>query len=243
MLIRSVLLVGSVTLVALPRQAQAQAATSPAAVPNPFAITNVKRFPISKSVFGDAGIIVNARDDGFIEVAAAGPKTVLVQLRAIAARGWLDSTTRMLRATPKRSKDAVTFRSGISDYVGKASMALTRTVTAGKSEFALTFADDPASAFTVPIEASEADVFVAVVRKAVVQSVKLLDKPDTTAAAVDSAPPAPKKKPAAKRTSPPAQTPAKPSTTTKPATTTPARPATSTPAKPAASTATPVKPA
>jgi hypothetical protein len=233
--IRSVLLVGSAVVAMLPRQALAQsgsAATPPAAVPNPFAITNVKRYPVSKSVFGDAGIIVNARDDGFIEVAAAGPtKTVLVQLRTMAARGWLDSTTRMMRARPKRSPDAVLFRSDVSDAAGKSKMALTRTVTAGKSEYALSFADDPASAFSVPIEQSEADVFVAVVRKAVAQATKLLDKPDTTAAP-DSATVLPKKKPAVKRkASPPATTPATP-TTPKPATT-----------KPATSTATPVKPA
>jgi hypothetical protein len=241
--IRSVLLVGSAALALVPRQAQSQSATPPAAVPNPFAVTNVKRYPVSKSVFGDAGIIVNARDDGFIEVAAAGPtKTVLVQLRTMAARGWLDSTTRMMRARPKRSPDAVSYRSDVSDVAGKAKMALTRTVAAGKSEYSLAFADDPGSAFTVPIEPSEADVFVAVVRKAVVQATKLLDKPDTTAAA-DSAPP-PKKKPAAKRkASPPATTPATKSDTTKPAA---PKPATTTPAtttKPAASAATPVKPA
>ncbi|HUQ79631.1 MAG TPA: hypothetical protein VM076_00765 [Gemmatimonadaceae bacterium] len=238
MFIRSVLLVGSAVVGMLPRQAQAQsgsATTSPAAVPNPFAVTNVKRYPVSKSVFGDAGIIVNARDDGFIEVAAAGPtKTVLVQLRTMAARGWLDSTTRMMRARPKRSADAISYRSDVSDAAGKAKMALTRAVTAGKSEYSLAFADDPASAFTVPIEESEADVFVAVVRKAVAQATKLLDKPDT-AATVDSAPP-PKKKPAVKRkATPPATTPATPTPkpTTKPATPKPATSSTAAPAKPA----------
>src|ERR671912_271483 len=70
-------------------------ATQPAAVADPFR-TGAKRVPVSKAVFGDAGIIVNARDDGFIDVAAAGPqKTVLIQLRAMAARAWVDSTSRM----------------------------------------------------------------------------------------------------------------------------------------------------
>jgi len=224
--IRFSLLVGALAVGAVSRQSAAQSTTPPAAVPNPFAVTNVKRYPVSKSVFGDAGMIINARDDGFIEVAAAGPtKTVLVQLRTMAARAWVDSTTRMLKARPKRSPDAVTYRSEVPDFAAKARMGLTRTVTAGKSEYALTFADDPASAFTVPIEQSEADVFMALVRKAVAQSAKLLEKPDTTATP-DSAPP-PKKKPAAKRkASPPAQAPVKPATT-------PASPATATPAKPA----------
>ena len=64
--------------------------------------------------------------------------------------------------------------------------------------------------FTVPMEKSEADVFVAIIRKAVAQSVKMLDKVDSAAARTDSAPPAPtpsgdenKKKPAAKNPPPP----------------------------------------
>ena len=179
----------------------------------------VKRVPVSKAVFGDAGMIVNARDDGFIEVAAAGPKkTVLLQLRAMAARGWLDSTGRILRTRPKRSAQPKTFRSEVREYGTNATMALTRTVTSGQSEYALYFADDPSAGFTVPIEQSEADVFVAIVKKAVNASVKMLEKSDTTAAAkVDSAPP-PKKKSAAKRA---ARPPAKPDST-KPATTPPA---------------------
>ena len=49
-------------------------------------------------------------------------------------------------------------------------------MTSGQSEYALYFADDPSTGFTVPIEPSEADVFVAVVKKAVDSSVKMLDK-------------------------------------------------------------------
>src|SRR4029078_10876053 len=69
-------------------------ATPPAsatAAANPFATPpSVKRVSISKSVFGDAGMIVNARDDGFIELAAAGPsKTIFIQLRTLAARAWV----------------------------------------------------------------------------------------------------------------------------------------------------------
>ena len=88
-------------------------------------------------------------------------------------------------------------------------MALTRRVTNGESEYSLFFSDDPLAGFTVPVEKSEADVFVAVVRRAVAASAKMLDKEDSTAAAKDStAKPAPKKKPAVKRpASPPAKAP------------------------------------
>ena len=195
------------------------AAASPFAIPNATDTQKVKRFPISKSVFGDAGMIVNSRDDGFIEVAAAGPKkTVLLQLRAMAARAWLDSTGRIMRARPKRSPEPRTFRSDIREYGSNGAMALTRTVTSGQSEYSLYFEDDPTTGFSVPIEASEADVFVAIVKKAVDASVKMLEKADTTATPkVDSAPPK-KKKSAAKRAAPP---PVKPDST-KPAPTTPA---------------------
>ena len=185
-------------------------------------VAKVKRVPVSKAVFGDAGMIVNARDDGFIEVAAAGPKkTVLLQLRTMAARGWLDSTGRILRTRPKRSPEPRTFRSEIREYGSNATMALTRTVTSGQSEYALYFADDPTTGFTVPIEQSEANVFVAVVKKAVDASVKMLDKTDSAAAPkVDSAP-APKKKAAVKRAAPPPKSDSSKPATAKPATTTP----------------------
>jgi hypothetical protein len=226
---RLAFLVGALTLgsgVAVAQSGAAQA--SPFAIPNATDTQKVNRYPISKAVFADAGIIVNARDDGFIEVAAAGPKkTILLQLRAMAARAWLDSTGRILRTRPKRSADPRTFRSDIREYGTNATMALTRTVTSGQSEYSLYFADDPSTGFTVPIEQSEADVFVAVVRKAVDASVKMLDKTDTAAAPkTDSAPPK-KKKPAVKRAAPP---PVK-ADSTKPATAKPASttPATSTP--------------
>ena len=238
MTIRPILFVGVIAVTALPRQAAAQtpAATPTAAVPNPFAVTTVKRVPVSKSVFGDAGIIVNARDDGFIEVAAAGPtKTVFLQLRTMAARAWVDSTSRMMRARPRRSPEPRFFRADIGEHGSNATMAVNRTVTAGQSAYSLAFSDGPDAAFTVPIEQSEADVFVAIMRKAVAQSAKLLEKPDTTTRP-DSAPPPPKKKPAAKRAaSPPAKTPDT-------GTSVPPKPATTTP-KPATTTATPVKPA
>ena len=222
---RLVLLVGALAVSGRAGIAQqtGAAAASPFSIPNAVDTQKVKRYPISKAVFGDAGIIVNARDDGFIEIAAAGPKKpVLLQLRAMAARGWLDSTGRIMRTRPKRSADPRTFRSDIREYGTSGTMALSRTVTSGQSVYALYFADDPSTGFTVPIEQSEADVFVAIVKKAVDRSVKMLDKSDTTAAPkADSAPP-PKKKPAVKRVAPP---PAK-ADSTKPAT---AKPAPTTP--------------
>lgn len=218
--ISALLLVGAVSGVSVPvRQATAQASgsrTAPAdRTKNPFAPNAaVKRVPVSKAVFGDAAVIINARDDGFIEVAAAGPqKTVLLQLRTLAARAWVDSTSRMLKARIRRSATPRTYRSDIQEYGTNGTMAVTRKVTAGESEYALFFSDDPSAGTTIPIESSEADVFVAIVRKAVVQSARMLDKPDTSAAKVDSAPPpAPKKKkPAVKKPAlPPAQSPAKP---------------------------------
>jgi hypothetical protein len=215
---RTILTCGFAAIVASGHEAQAQTGGTAvaASAANPTAASKVKRVPISKAVFGDAGVIVNARDDGFIEIAAAGPKTVLVQLRTMAARGWLDSTGRVMRARPKRSPEPRSYRSEIKEYGSNAMMALTRTVTSGQSEYALYFADDPTAGFTVPIEPSEAEVFVAIVRKAVAASVKMLDKPDTTAKSDSTATVIPKKKPAVKRTAPPARP-----DTTKPATTTP----------------------
>jgi len=190
--------------------AQAQgdtAATQAAAVNRPSA----KRVPIAKSVFGDAGMIVNARNDGFIEIAAAGPsKTVLLQLRTLAARAWVDSTARMLRARVRRSNTPRTYRSDIDEPGTSTTMALTRKVTAGESQYALFFSDDPLGGFTIPIERSEADVFVAQVRRAVALSAKLLEPLDSTKPA-DSAAKAkkPAPKPATRRTTrPPATQPA-----------------------------------
>jgi hypothetical protein len=102
-------------------------------------------------------------------------------------------------------------------------MAMTRSVDSGQSQYSLVFSENPQSSFTIPIEPEEADVFVAIIRKAEVQASKMLEKTDTTAARAadsaraDSAAAAKKKKkkPAAKRpASPPAQAPA--DTTAKP---------------------------
>ncbi len=189
---RSLSIIGAMCIAAgLPRVATAQAGKAqPATAPltNPFATPpGVKRVPVSKAVFGDAGMIVNARDDGFVEVAAAGPKkTVMLQLRTLAARAWVDSTSRMMKARVKKADPARTYRSEITEYGTGTTMALTRSVTEGQSEFALAFAENPQSAFTVSIEPEEADVFVAIIRKAVAQSAKLLEKADTSAAHADS---------------------------------------------------------
>ena len=228
----------------LTRQANAQQPppsqpVSAARQSDPFAITTVKRVPVSKAVFGDAGIIVNARDDGFIEIAAAGPsKTVLLQLRTQAARAWLDSTLRMMKARVRKKDPARSYRSDVTEYGTGTAMALTRGVDGGVSQYALTFTEKQSS-FTIPIEPEEADVFVAIIRKGIVQSEKMLEKTDTTAvksdssARADSAAAAPKKKkkPAAKRVAPP---PAADSTSKAPAAKPPATkpPATKPPAKP-----------
>lgn len=216
---RCVVLVGLVTVVgaAAPREGAAQSggATPPAKAATPAGAPHAKRVAVSKAVFGDAGIIVNARNDGFIEIAAAGPKkTILLQLRTLAARAWVDSSQRILRARPRRSATERTYRSGIEEYGTSGTMALSRKVENGESTYSLFFSDDPLAGFTIPIEASEADVFVAIVRKAAAQSAKMLEKPDTAASRGDSTPPdsakrAPvkKKKPAAK---PAASPPVKP---------------------------------
>jgi hypothetical protein len=207
----------SVASLAAPRQAIGQSGPPPAqaAPPNPFAAApTTKRVSISKAVFGDAGMIVNARDDGFIEVAAAGPqKTIYLKLRTAAARAWIDSTQRMLKARVHKADPPRTFRSEVTEYGSTTMMALTRSVDAGQSQYALAFSENPQSAFTVPIEAEEADVFVAIIRKAEAQAAKMLEKTDTTAAAADSAradsaradsvAKAKKKKRAVKHTAPP----------------------------------------
>jgi hypothetical protein len=202
------------SLWAAPRQAIGQSGPPPvqAAPQNPFALPpSTKRVPISKAVFGDAGVIVNARDDGFIEVAAAGPqKTIYLQLRGAAARAWIDSTQRMLKARARKADPPRTYRSEVTEYGSTTTMALTRSVDAGQSQYTLSFSENPQSAFTIPIEAEEADVYVAIIRKAEAQSAKMLEKTDTAAARVadsvraDSAAKAKKKKkPAAKHPAPP----------------------------------------
>jgi len=185
-------------LLAVPGPVLAQAgASAPAAAPAAPA-TPARRVAISKAVFGDAGMIINARNDGFIEVAAAGPnKTVLLQLRTLAARAWVDSTYRMLRARPRRSATPRTYRSDIEEHGTSGTMALTRKVTGGESEYALFFSDDPLGGFTIPIERSEADVFVATLRRAVAASTKMAEPADKPAARPDSAKPK-ASKPAAK---------------------------------------------
>jgi hypothetical protein len=224
----------SIPLGATPAQAQGDTATQAVAAARP----SSRRVSIAKAVFGDAGVIVNARGDGYIEVAAAGPsKTILLQLRALAARAWVDSTARMLRARPRRSTTPRTYRSDIDEAGTSGTMALTRKVTRGESEYALFFSDDPLGGFTVPIERSEADVFVAQIRRAVAQAAKMLEPPDSTTSGDSASSKAakPATKPAAKR---PARqsptTPANPgaSKTGKPATPPPAKtPATQPPAK------------
>ncbi len=186
-------------------------ASGPAAAAAPKA--GVKRVAIAKSVFGDAGMIVNARSDGYIEVAAAGPKkTVLLQLRTLAARAWADSALRVLKARPRRSQTPRSYRVDVEEHGAPNTMALTRKVTAGESEYSLFFSDDPLAGFTIPIEKSEADVFVAQIRRAVAQSAKMLERPDSAAKRADSVAPT-KPKPAARRPAkPPAATPAKPTT-------------------------------
>jgi len=49
--------------------AQGGAGQPPARPTAGAAATSPKRVSISKAVFGDAGVIVNARDDGYIEIA------------------------------------------------------------------------------------------------------------------------------------------------------------------------------
>jgi hypothetical protein len=210
----------SVSLGAVPAYAQGDTAAAQSAAAKP----PVKRVPIAKSVFGDAGMIVNARDDGFIEVAAAGPdKTILLQLRILAARAWVDSTARMLRSRPRRSNTPRTYRSDIEEAGTSGTMAVTRKVTAGESQYSLFFSDDPLGGFTIPIERSEADVFVAQIRRAVALAAKMLERPDSSAKPADSA--------ASKSAKPATKRPARPPAT-KPAT----------PANPGASKSTPATP-
>ena len=75
----TILACGVAVIVASRQDAQAQTGSAiPASAANAGAPGKVKRVPISKAVFGDAGVIVNARDDGFIEVAAAGPQKTVI---------------------------------------------------------------------------------------------------------------------------------------------------------------------
>ena len=120
--LRTLATAGALTLVvAMPCPLVAQTGKSQpasATAADPFAIPpGVKRVPVSKAPFGDAGMIVNARDDGFIEIAAAGPqKTIYLQLRTVAARGWVDSTLRMMKARVKKADPPRAYRSAIQEY-------------------------------------------------------------------------------------------------------------------------------
>lgn len=235
-----VLTTGLAALAPVPRTLDAQTATPAAATPVPASpATATRRVAVSKAVFGDAGVIMNARSDGYVEIAAAGTtKTVLLQLRTLAARAWADSMFRMMRARPRRSNTPRTFRADVQEHGSNNTMALVRTVTAGTSEYSLSVSDAPSGGFTVPIEESEAQVFVALVRKTVAESTKLLERANAPAgadSAADSvAKPAPK--PRTKRPWKPAATPA--TSPGKPGATPPA----ASPAKPSPTSPAPAKP-
>ena len=224
-LLRLVIAGGALGAVGSAAPAHAQG-DSVAAQSAPAAAHPVQRVPIAKTVMGDAGIIVNARDDGFIEVAAAGPaKTVLLQFRTLAARAWVDSTARMLRARPRRSTTPRTYRSDIDEAGTSGTMALTRSVAGGESEYTLFFSDDPLGGFSIPIERSEADVFVAQLRRAVARSAALLERPDTAKrgdSTATKAAPAATRRPARPATSPSRKPAAPPATQPAAKTTTPA---------------------
>ena len=94
----------------------------------------------------------------------------------------------MIKARARKADPPRSYRSEVTEYGSTTTMVMTRSVDSGQSQFSLVFAENPRSSFTVSIEPEEADVFVAIIRKAEVQSSKMLEKTDTTAArAADSA--------------------------------------------------------
>lgn len=206
-LVPSVAIVTFVLGLAGARAAAAQRAADQAAA----AAAPTARHVVSRTMFGDAAVIVNARGDGFVEVAVAGPKkSFVLSFRTIAARAWVDSAARMIRARPRRSNTPQTYRTDIEDPSSSGTMALRRQVTQGVSEYSVLFSDDPVAGISAVIAASEANALVAIMRRAVAESTRMTERGDSTGKAADSAAkPQPKGKAAPPRRQPASQPKAK----------------------------------
>jgi hypothetical protein len=136
----------------------------------------VKKRVIARAPFGDAVIMLNARSDGQIEIATAASKRSNVALVTWqAARLWADSADRILatRARPGKGR-IITSRAVVEEQgVSGGAVSLVRKASRDSTEWSLFFADSSFSGFSVPIEKSEASVFVANMRRAITAAKKL----------------------------------------------------------------------
>ena len=157
-------------------------------------LAQVPRATIARTMLGDATVMVNARGDSLIEVAAAdGRRSIAMTLALSEARAWVDSSTRILRYRARNRATPVSYRNLVEEPgVAGGGVTLTRRVTKGASEYSLFFADTAFGGFAVPVTREEATLFVSAVRKAVAASAKLSPQPPAPE-------PRRKKKPAAKR--------------------------------------------
>jgi hypothetical protein len=136
----------------------------------------LKKRVIARAPFGDAVIMLNARSDGQIEVAAAAAKrsnVAVVSWQAV--RLWADSADRILatRARPGKGK-VITSRAVVEEPgVSGGAVSLVRKASRDSTEWSLFFADSSFGGFSVPIEKSEASVFIANMRRAVTAARKL----------------------------------------------------------------------
>jgi hypothetical protein len=166
---------------------------------------------VVRTMLGDAAIIMSARTDGKVEIAAAGEKnTVQVTVPGSEARQWADSTTKVLRSGLRGQLGAlVSYRTELEEPgVTGTGVIFTRRIEKGESNYSIYFADEKFSGFTATITADEARIFVNAVRKTA-DAARRLAAP--AAASKGNANPT-KKAPAPTAPKPPAAEPAKKST-------------------------------
>lgn len=135
----------------------------------------VARHAVSKTMLGEAVVILNARADDLIEVAAAdGRRSIALTLGLRDATHWADSSAKILRFRVRKRPGTVSYRNLVEEPgVSGGGISLTRRVTAGESEYSVFFADTSFGGFAVPMSKEEATLFVSSVRKAVAAARKL----------------------------------------------------------------------
>jgi hypothetical protein len=187
----------------------AQAATpTGATAPAP-----LRRVTVSRTMLGDAALVINARSDGRIEIGVAGERTLDLRFPWGPVATWADSAGKVLRGRPRpRRGDTLTWRAELEHSERGGSMALNRRAAGNQSTYSLFFADSAFGGFSVPVTPNEATILVNTMRRAVSQARALASPPkDSTQPPVSKPAPKPASKPATKSTPPPAKkTPASP---------------------------------
>lgn len=155
----------------------------------------VRKITVTRTLLGDAAVVINARTDGRVEVGVAGPERVLELAWPWGpVATWADSASKVLRSRRRPARNATfTWRADLDRADKGGGMSITRKVTREGSTYSLFLADTAFGGFAVPISADEADILVKHMRSAVKTTRRLV-----TESADDSsgkAKPASKQKP------------------------------------------------